>query len=368
MFRREFHVKRGTSTFLYKGFFYLFMMLLSMLCCLFPKLYYVSEAYMYYIVYIGLSACIYFAFMFVYTVYTGIKPLDALILTEEGIYDFINEPKNGIFIDWTNVSSVKIFGSEKMPLLGIELYDIEIISEMVKKAKGEELRTNVESGLPAIIIKQSEIAPRLSQILPAFNDFISATRPIPIANSLSDNDDIADDPLLVVPEQIEKQHSGYISHEEDASPRTLRGAKNANEVFVLPNNSSIQSSQKERAARSIYDSAVVVPGLNNDVNTLPKTKPEEKNDSSDSSEDFPEFILEKEPSREQTLSNKNTETKEIPITPPTEEKSTVTEKTVLKKAPAEAEAAKKEAEEIKTLDELLSGFSVPTGKKLKDNK
>ncbi|PKM63292.1 MAG: hypothetical protein CVU97_00925 [Firmicutes bacterium HGW-Firmicutes-21] len=334
MFKREFHVKKGSGAFMIKGLFYLLMMLLALLCCLFPKLYNIAAEYRTYIVAIGFSACLYFTFMFVFTVYTGIKPFDALILTDNGIYDFVNYPRKGIFIDWANVSSVKIFGSQKAPLLGIELYDTDALIETVKKSIGNDIRTNVEAGLPAIVIKQSEIAPRLSQILPAFNDIISATRPIPITNGFSDFDDSGDEPIMVVSDHIEKNTPETQAVFDEINTKTVRAAKKTmEEVFVLPNKNNTEKSAP-----------------------LPA---------------FPEFAMESEPIKQpdNKTVDEEAKTKEMPIVDLAKkiadsQKSPIILPNDSKKDPSDSKDNKeKNKEEIKSLDELLNSFSIPIGSK-----
>ncbi|MDD4422425.1 MAG: hypothetical protein PHD46_05260, partial [Eubacteriales bacterium] len=179
MFNREFHIKKNAGAFILKGTFSLIMAIIALACCLIAKLSYISSEYLTYIIIAGLLGCGYFFFLYTMTVISALKPLDALVLTEKGIYDFVTYPEKGLFIDWENVSSVRFIGTDKSPLLGIELYDADIIIDSLKKTSGEEIRANIESGLPPIIIKQSDIGVSISKIIPAFNDFINATRPIP---------------------------------------------------------------------------------------------------------------------------------------------------------------------------------------------
>lgn len=355
MFNREFRVKKSLGAFLLKGIFSLVMFLLSLCCCLLPKIFGVNADYTLYILIVGILGCVYFSFFFMMVVISGIKPADALVLTESGIYDFVTYPGKGLFIDWENVSSVKIIGSEKCPILGIELYDTEIFLGTVKKSIGNEIRANIEAGLPAIVIKQSDLATRLSQITPAFNDFINATRPIPKTEKLSglksysnvdnypsstdaDNDiavinkvkvftadDISDEELLILPATSASMLS------IPAESKTIKAAKKEmDEIFVLPPERNFDLKNKksfmEAKQKFNFDDAF-------------------ENKQEDAIPLFSEFVLESKPIEIQKTT-KN-EMKELPVV----EKKTVAEEKKSKPDIAE--------QKIQTLDELLSSFSVP---------
>ncbi|HAN21206.1 MAG: hypothetical protein A2Y15_03860 [Clostridiales bacterium GWF2_36_10] len=327
MFNREFHVKKSPGAFMAKGAFFLIMFLFSITCSLFPKLHYMDELYIPYIVGIGVSASIYFSYLFVWTIIRGIKPADAFILTENGIYNFIDYPGKGLFVDWANVSSVKTFGSQKNHLLGIDLYDTEIFIGTIKKSIGDEIRANIEAGLPAVVIKQSEIGPRLSQILPAFNDFISATRPIPIAKNPLTNELENTNNIPVV--------KSIPSEESTEKPFVVEMAVFPSELNVLPD---VQKSKK--SAKKDLDEIFVLP---------PDPSYEPKINSSIGG------ILKNEHNFKIDLVNssiKNTNTKEIPLI-----NNKIKSNLVDKKSSEPTE--NKKADEIKTLDDLLSKFSVP---------
>lgn len=359
MFNREFRVKKGSGAFLVKGIFSLIMFLLSLCCSLFPKLRYIESSYTIYIVIIGLLGCAYFSFMFMMTVISGIKPSDALVLTENGIYDFITYPGKGLFIDWENISAVKIIGSEKSPILGIDLFDTEIFIGTLKKSIGEEIRTNIEAGLPAIVIKESEVASKLSHILPAFNDFINATRPIPTADKLAgvnsftstDNfsisSDITDEIQLINKVESytedDKNEDDFLILPTKTAPtlpdadeiKTIKTAKkDMDEIFVLPPERKIDSGN----VNSNKSSKKSNPSVKHDFNS--------QDDDDDPIPMFSEFVMENKP-----VSNTNIKkstavhTEDVVTTKP--ENSVKNEK------------AKSPEQKIKTLDELLSSFSVP---------
>jgi hypothetical protein len=354
MFSRELEIKKSSGAFIAKGMFYLLMLLLSVFCCLSSWIFYIDEKYTTYITAVGFISTLYFTYLFTYTIYRGLRPKNALVLTEKGVYDFVNDPGKGIFVNWENISSVKIFGSEKAPLLGIELYDSDILLESLKKNIAEEIRSNIQAGLPAIVIRHSDLGPSLPQVLPAFNEFISLTRPIPtvkdspsVKNSTTAknapmsqkiSDETTDDSIFVVADEIKPV----------ATPIANVNIDNEMEdIFVLP-----------PEPKNVFDSDAIVPDDISIAEAYSKTPvtPEKKEKPS-----FDGFKFESEDSNESDEIN-FTCTKEMPTVK-------VPDETIEFEPPA-VEAVKEEPQpatkkEIKTLEELLSQFSVPTNKNKK---
>lgn len=353
MFKREFTIKKSSGAFITKGLFYLLMIVLSLLCCLFPKLYYLESEYTDYIVAVGYTSCFYFSFIFIYTIYRGIKPANALVLTENGLYDFINYPGKGIFVNWENVTSVKIFGSQKSPILGIELYDTDILIETLKKSIGEDMRSNIEAGLPAITIKQSSVTPNLSMILPAFNDFLSLARPIPTANiSASANkvsDETTDEQIIIA----EDKNPSPPSKADNKTLKSLKKAEEAEEIFVLPPQSANETVNKDKINNKAgnFD-------FSEKKETVSHSKP--LSDITKPLPAFSEFVMESEPviSAKQ---NDKFKTKELPAI----DKHTPTEHSekTFSQPKQKQDNSEKNQKEIKTLDDLLSTFSIPTNSK-----
>jgi len=354
MFSRELEIKKSSGAFVAKGLFYLLMLLLSVFCCLSTWIFYIDEIYAKYITVIGFVSTLYFTYLFTYTIYRGIRPQNALVLTEKGIYDFVTDPDKGVFINWENVSAVKAFGSDKSPLLGIDLYDYDLLLDSLKKKIAEEIRSNIEAGLPAIVIRQADIAPSLPQVLPAFNEFINLTRPIPtvknapFSKKISDEttDDsifvVANEPLVPDPkaqaelEKMEKEDEIYILPPEpetifkpDAEIGDLKVGKTKNQ----PADFSSAAETKAAPADTAAEKKTSFDDLRLERNPLPEAEPKEKID----------FV----------------KTKEMPAV-----------KTPAEPVSERADAAREEPQraqkkEIKTLEELLAQFSVPINKEKK---
>lgn len=361
MFSRELEIKKSSGAFIAKGLFYLFMLLLSVFCCLSKWVIDIDEKYNTYITAIGFVSTLYFTSQFTYTIYRGIRPKNALILTEKGIYDFINDPSKGIFINWENISSVKLFGSDKAPLLGIELYDSDILIESLRKNIAEEIRSNIQTGLPAIVIRQSDIAPSLQQILPAFNEFISLTRPIPTVSSApaakNSQTDKNEQTEKEMPSAMKAPMSQKISDEttddsimvvadEQPVAKTVNSApENDDDIYIVP-----------------PEPIVIIPeevSKKEDVSELAFTDTTAKQSEKPS---FDDFKFNSEPLFTDSKAEKTNEinfarTKEMPAVNPSAEPAPSKASETAKEEPQPAQK-----KEIKTLEELLAQFSVPTNK------
>lgn len=369
MLNKEFHVKKSSGAFIAKGMFSLLMFLLSVCCFLLPKIYDMDTQYVPYIIGTGYLGSAYFVFIFISIIIKALKPGNALVLTLIGVYDFINCPGKGLFIDWENISSVKIFGSQKNPLLGIELYDNEIFIDSIKKSVGDEIRSNVEAGLPAIVIKQSEVLPKLSQILPAFNDFILLTRPIsiiknPSANDYSSNTNNTSNNIVVDNNTAnnnttDNNSNDFTKDNPIIAPSTINqiqpqpvkknfksikeARKEMEEIFILPVESDmgyyIKPSKNNTNIKKDF-SSYIKDEIDNDI-PIPA---------------FSEFIIDhksfsKTDDMQVSSSKVHTDTKEISI--------------INTKSSINAESNK--SNEINTLDDLLSKFSIPIIKTNKKN-
>lgn len=357
MFSRELEIKKSSGRFVAKGLFYLTMLLLSVFCCLSSWIFYINENYANYITAIGFAATLYFTYLFTYTIYRSIRPQNALVLTEKGIYDFVTDPNKGVFVNWDNVSAVKIFGSDKSPLLGIDLYDSDILIESLKKNVAEEIRSNIEAGLPAIVIRQADIAPSLPQVLPAFNEFISLTRPIPTVKnapmSSKISDETTDDSIFVVANQTPAP--------DPKVEAKLKKMEKEEEIYIIPPEpesifkpdgeiADFKADQKENAAAD-FSTAPVETAAENTVS--PKNEKPAFDDFRFES-GFTSVTESKEYTNEINLAR----TKEMsavkkPAEPATEQQTA----DAVKEEPQRAQK-----KEIKTLEELLAQFSVPTNK------
>lgn len=347
MLKEEFRVKRKVENFTLKGLFFLVMIILSLLCVLLPFFYDVPEEYKSAIIGVGAFSFVYFMSRFVRLIYLGFRPKDALILTEEGFHNYIDNPKKGVFVNWSNVSSVKIFGPEKALMIGVELFDIEILSELLKKSKSKELKANVETGLPAIIIKQAEIVPRLSLILPAFNDYIDETKPL----------------------KLSKKEEAQKSTEKINNSTNVPFFEQGGEFFILPS----EVPEHTVVGDSYYDEDIIVFTENNSFIPLSTqdnlngkkdtvvTELESANIKQSEAKDSNISEVKQEPgmlsSDKTDAVNELEKTKEVPPLP-----------TSAKQEETMSEITKKSSERIETLEQLLAEFSISSNNEDETNK
>lgn len=122
----------------------------------------------------GIAFCFY-ATMFVFLLYKECNPDNALTLNSRGFIDTKNIGPN-VVIEWTNVASVKIMGKKEMPHLGITLENADLVMAHMKKPYVEEMRENIEEGLPHILLSQKEIRYPLSDLKELFVKFAREAR------------------------------------------------------------------------------------------------------------------------------------------------------------------------------------------------
>ncbi len=168
-------IKERRSSLLAKGIIFLFLSLISLIIALLPYIvislrdnslvFYLSG---------GISFA-FFATMFVFLLVKECKPDNALILNLHGFTDRKNIGEN-IEIEWTNVASVKLMGKKEMPYLGITLENADLVMVHMKKSLVDEMRENIEEGLPHILISQKEIRYPINELKDLFVKFTREAR------------------------------------------------------------------------------------------------------------------------------------------------------------------------------------------------
>lgn len=358
MYESNIRIKKSSGAFMAKGIFYLIMLLASLYCALFSKLQYISSDYLPFVLGAGITGCLYFSFLFVHTVAKSFFPSDALVITNNGIYDFITYPSKGLFVDWDNISSIRVFGSKKSQLLGIELFDTEIFLTSVKKTVGDEIRANIEAGLPAVVIKQSDLTESLSVLVPELNEYITKTRPVSLIKNTNhkeapaqqnrENQDTGSyernadlllededtDSVQQTEDEIEiplfSQEMRFSDEDESETVKSIKSArKDMEEIFMLPVDDLIGTEKK------LFDLA---DKKRNTETIMQKTVSVDKNMGTQIFETVKDNIQknEKSVSAENKLKSRDNKSKQ--------------------------------EEEIKSLESLLSMFSIPVTEPVKDDK
>ncbi len=86
----------------------------------------------------------------------------ALIVTEEGIYDFVTGNKGVGFIEKGKITSIRIFGTKRKPILGIQVDNPKHLIKTVKKSVQDVVLYNLDMNRPAIVIRQSDLSVPIS--------------------------------------------------------------------------------------------------------------------------------------------------------------------------------------------------------------
>lgn len=94
----------------------------------------------------------YFGYLAVIKLLLIISPGNGLIFTQEGIYDFTLPDGGAGFVGWDAVGVTKIYGTKKAKFIGIEVQRPKKAFKRVKKRAYAEIMSNVETGMPALVI------------------------------------------------------------------------------------------------------------------------------------------------------------------------------------------------------------------------
>ena len=107
---------------------------------------------------IGCIGIAFFGYKATFHVIKLISPPIAIIITDEGLLDH-TIPEGGIaYVAWENIAEVKMFGDKKCDWLGISLRTTSKVFMGLTKASRTEISDNIDAGMPAIIIKASDIS------------------------------------------------------------------------------------------------------------------------------------------------------------------------------------------------------------------
>ena len=168
-------IKERRASLVAKGIIFLFLAVFSLTIALLP--YIVDEfkdnSLAFYLAG-GIAFC-FFATMFIFLLFKECKPDNILILNSRGFTDNKNIGSN-IEIEWTNVATVKLMGKKETPFLGITLENADLVMVHMKKPYAEEMRENIEEGLPHILLSQKEIRYPINELKDLFVKFTREAR------------------------------------------------------------------------------------------------------------------------------------------------------------------------------------------------
>ncbi len=167
-------IKQRKADFLLFGFAYLFLVLAGIFLIGLPFLSFSSLSEILSIVFI----CIGIVFaggggvLYGILLYRGICPRDALIITNKGFTNRLLGGKEGIYVEWVNVASMKVFGLTKAPMLGLTLADNEAYILSLPGKAARDARANLELGLPVIAISQRDVFLQIPELKSLFSRMI----------------------------------------------------------------------------------------------------------------------------------------------------------------------------------------------------
>ena len=167
-------IKRRNPDFLLYGFSYLFLILAGIFLISLPFLPIAppSEAIGDVIMGVGILFAGSGAVLYGILLYGGIRPSDALVITNKGFTNYMVGGKNGVYVEWVNIASMKVFGLTKAPMLGLTLSDSDSYVAELDGKHARIARNNLELGIPVIAISQREVAVQISDLKTLFSRMI----------------------------------------------------------------------------------------------------------------------------------------------------------------------------------------------------
>lgn len=166
-------IKRKNSDFLLYGILYLLLILMGIFLIGLPFLSFApSGGSQVFLVILGILCVGAGGTMYGMLLYRGLCPQDALIITNKGMTNHLVGGKEGVYVEWVNVASMKIFGLSKAPMLGLTLEDTESYLSALSGRYEKEARDNLEVGLPVIAIAQRDIFLPIGELKNLFSRMI----------------------------------------------------------------------------------------------------------------------------------------------------------------------------------------------------
>lgn len=136
----------------------------SIFCIIFPYIKKFDDVLFYAFLAVGGIGLLYFSYMLASSIYRIFIPQNAMLIDENGFCDYTVCQRGTGFVPWSNVESIKVFGPEDELLLGVTLKSIDRLEEIPDKRVYKELSDNMKTGVPEIILKQSDVKMPLRQL------------------------------------------------------------------------------------------------------------------------------------------------------------------------------------------------------------
>lgn len=167
-------IKQKKSDFLLFGFAYLFLILAGIFLISLPFLSIApaNDVLTALFLSIGVVFALAGGILYGMLLYRGICPKDALIITNKGFTNRIIGGKEGVYVEWINVASMKVFGLTKSPMLGLTLTDSDAYLASLSGKAAKDARANMELGLPIIAISQKDVFLKIPELKNLFSRMI----------------------------------------------------------------------------------------------------------------------------------------------------------------------------------------------------
>lgn len=105
-------------------------------------------------------------------IYRAVKQKDALILTNRGFTNMLVGGKEGVYVEWTAVKSLRIYGLKKSPMLGITLNDNTPYFALLSGKDLMDAQANAELDLPVISIQQRDVLSSIEELKNLFSRMV----------------------------------------------------------------------------------------------------------------------------------------------------------------------------------------------------
>lgn len=186
--------------------------------------------------------------LYALVVYRGLKPKDALIITNKGFTNCLLGGKDGVYVEWTGVTSMKVFGLTKSPMLGLSLADNDAYLATLDGSALKDARANVDLGLPIIAIAQRDVFVQISELKNLFSRMIKGAiswEHYSAQGKKSDDEHTADAPAFTPAVQEEAVPAEQVSPISETPSQEQPASKTADFPF-----------EKTRVVESPEDDAI----------------------------------------------------------------------------------------------------------------
>lgn len=192
---------------------------------------------------LGGIGTMFFAFVTSYTVFNIISPPIGITVSEDGIYEYTVAGCGAGFIPKEAIVSLKTFGKDKRQYLGINVDSAYVGTLGEGISAKREITNNMEAGIPAVIIRQSDIYITVNKLLKIIMEAYSDTEsPIPQKETPQ--------------KKVEKVESDKL-----VDIATI----NTNKVSTITEDTTIKTAIKEEKEKPVgeIDTRTAVAGLSN---------------------------------------------------------------------------------------------------------